>query len=112
MYQPGFAVHITLVVPSSISIMTNHPISRLTFHEALELAQLAAIFQDLGFVVQATKKLASMLRAGQSDQITERSLFTAALVAYVRCLSSGKRNVLSHEIFSGVGVGVGVGISV
>lgn len=81
-------------------MMSDNPISKLTFDEAQELAQLAAVFQDLAFVVQATKKLAEMLRSGSTDAITERSMFTAALVAYVRCFSSGKRTLLSPDIFS------------
>ena len=80
--------------------MINNPISKLAFSEAKELAQLAAIVQDFGFVISATNKLALMLRNGEQDQILLRSLFTAALVAYVRCFSSGKRKVLSPEIFT------------
>ena len=80
--------------------MENHPISKLNFPAARELAEAAAIFQDLGFVVQATKKLASLLKGGDSDPVIARSLFTAALVAYVRCFSSGKRAVLTPDIFA------------
>lgn len=79
--------------------MVNQPIAKLTFREARELAHLASVFQDLGFVVQASKRLASLLEAGSTDPILERSLFTAALVAYVRCFSSGKRTGLSTEIY-------------
>jgi hypothetical protein len=80
--------------------VTNHPIARLKFDEARELAHLAAIYQDLGFAVQATKTLAELLRSGTDNPILQRSLFTAALVAYVRCFSSGKRVSLSPDIFA------------
>jgi hypothetical protein len=80
--------------------MENHPISKLEFAEAKALAEAAAILQDLRFVVQATKKLSALLKTGEPDQVILRSLFTAALVAYVRCFSSGKRGVLTSEIFA------------
>lgn len=80
--------------------MENHPISKLEFAEAKALAEAAAIFQDLGFVVQAAKKLSALLKAGEPDQVIARSLFTAALVAYVRCFSTGKRAVLASDIYA------------
>lgn len=80
--------------------MENHPIARLNSPEAKELAEAAAIFQDLGFVVEATKRLASLLKNGEPDPVIARSLFTAVLVAYVRCFSSGKRSVLTSDIYA------------
>ncbi len=80
--------------------MENHPISKLEFTQAKALSEATAIFQDLGFVVQATKKLSALLKAGEPDQVIARSLFTAALVSYVRCFSSGKRSVLTPEIYA------------
>ena len=80
--------------------LKNSPIAKLDFEEARELAHLSAIFQDLGFVVEATKKLAELLRSGEDDPIVQRSLFNAALVAYVRCFTSGKRVFLSPDIFA------------
>lgn len=80
--------------------MKNHPISKLEFAQAKALAEAAAIFQDLGFVIQATKQLSALLQAGEPDQVIARSLFTAALVAYVRCFSSGKRSGLTPDIFA------------
>jgi len=77
--------------------MENHPISKLEFTQAKALSEATAIFQDLGFVVQATKKLSALLKAGEPDQVIARSLFTAALVSYVRCFSSGKRSVLTPK---------------
>lgn len=79
--------------------MENHPISKLEFAQAKALAEAAAIFQDLEFVIRAAKKLSDLLKAGEPDQVIARSLFTAALVAYVRCFSSGKRAVLTSDIY-------------
>ncbi|MBU3563842.1 hypothetical protein ICN34_08505 [Polynucleobacter sp. Tro8-14-1] len=75
------------------------PISKLEFPEALELAETASIFQDLEFVIKSTRALSSMLNEGSKDEVVLRGLFTAALVIYIRCFTSGKRISLTSDIY-------------
>ena len=80
--------------------MKQQPFAKLEFDEAQELAHLESISQDLFFVVQVTKKLAALLDSASDDHVTIRSLYTAALVAYVRCFTSSKRRPLSPDIYA------------
>lgn len=86
------------------------PLRRLDhFEEAQEGADLHAIYRDLEFVKSAAEYLAEILEAYDSEagptpdtRIVERSLYTAALVAYKRCFDHGKRLRLTPEtVFSG-----------
>lgn len=67
------------------------------------------MYRDLEFVRSAAEYLAEILEAYDSEagptpdtRIVERSLYTAALVAYKRCFDHGKRLRLTPEsVFSG-----------
>lgn len=73
----------------------NSPLSR-------RLADFAGIFQDLGFCKNACKRAVEMLEQPDEhhDKLLLRTLWTAALIAYVRCFSAGKRYGLTPEIFT------------
>lgn len=62
---------------------------------ARELADLAAILQDLNHVVRVCKLLAQLPEPRNGDMV--RALWAAAVVAYSRCFDTGKRERLATE---------------
>lgn len=77
-------------------------VARIEFDEAQQLANAASILQDLGFVLDLLTRLRALLGENEPDPVAVQSYWTAALVAYVRCFSSGKRGGLSEAIFEGI----------
>lgn len=76
------------------------PIAELKSTKAKELADRAAIFQDLTFCVACCDRTIENLRAeNQKDAVLIRALWTAALVAYARCFTSGVRYGLTSDLF-------------
>lgn len=81
------------------------------FQEAREAQELHAILRDLDFVMETADYLADLLREWASleedlspaatirKDLVERSLWTAALVAYARCYAHGTRYQLSEQYF-------------
>lgn len=69
------------------------------FEEAKTLANYTLIFQDLGLTVDALKRLRQLLKNGSKDRVLIESYWTAALISYCRCFTSGKRLSLSEDIF-------------
>jgi hypothetical protein len=63
------------------------------------LADQASIIQDLQFVMDCCKRLLTELAKPEEDRdpIVPQALWSAALVAYARCFSQGKRFGLSTE---------------
>jgi hypothetical protein len=64
--------------------------------ESGELAQLAAVFEDLQYVLRCCEHLVSALAAPEPDQVLVEALWTGALVGYVRCFS-GRTKVLTED---------------
>lgn len=73
--------------------------AEVDFEEAKELADYASIYQDLAYVVDALKRLKNLIEENSKDNILMQSLWTAALIGYARCFSSGKRFGLKESIF-------------
>ena len=71
---------------------------------AQRLANLASIFQDLGLVIGCCDRLLDLLKSPDRDPILVEALWSAALVAYVRCFGSGKRVGLDAELVEQVGL--------
>jgi hypothetical protein len=65
--------------------------------EALELADLAAIFDDLQFVLQCCERLISELGRKKTDDVLIESLWVAALSSYMRCFRPGERSTSLTE---------------
>jgi hypothetical protein len=63
------------------------------------LADCASVLQDLRFVQECCQRLAAVLTGpeDQRDGVVLKALWTAALVAYARCFSSGKRLGLQND---------------
>ena len=63
------------------------------------LADQAGIIQDLQFVMDCCKRLLTELSVAEEerDAVVPQALWSAALVAYVRCFSRGKRFGLTTE---------------
>jgi hypothetical protein len=80
--------------------MDKLPTLRFESNEAGKLADLVGIAQDLAFVEEATKRLSKLMRENSEDSVLIRSLWSSALVAYIRCFTSGKRFGLNNDIFS------------
>ena len=75
------------------------PVVEVQFEEARKLADLASIYQDLSYVVDALERLKVLLDEDSDDHVLIQSYWTAALISYVRCFSTGKRLGLSESIF-------------
>ncbi len=74
------------------------PVVALTELPSAEtLAELAGLFHDLGFVVSACDQLLVAFSSEPSDPVMTQALWTAALVTYVRCFTTGVRTSLSEE---------------
>lgn len=69
-------------------------VRRMDSPEATELTKLAAVFEDLQYVLQCCEHLVSTLSGQQSDPALVEALWTGALVGYVRCFS-GRSEVLT-----------------
>jgi hypothetical protein len=63
-------------------------VRRLDSAEAVELAGLAAVFEDLQYVLRCCEHLVSALAAPEPDSALVEALWTGALVGYVRCFSA------------------------
>lgn len=78
-------------------------VAALKSDKATEMADYHAITQDLGFVMQCCTKLLGLLEEPKQDGPLIRALYTAALVAYVRCFSTGVRSSkVNPEIFASI----------
>jgi hypothetical protein len=73
--------------------------AKVEYKEAKILADLTSIFQDLAFTVDVLKRLRQLLKDNCNNRILIESLWTTALISYIRCFSSGKRFGLSENIF-------------
>jgi hypothetical protein len=65
-------------------------VRQLSTPESAELATLASVFEDLQFVLKCCEELVARLaRPGQpdGDDVVSHALWSAALIAYVRCFS-------------------------
>jgi hypothetical protein len=84
---------------------------KLDLEEARDAEDLHGIYRDLEFVINSVNYLIGLLNRRSSEQgqpvsvgegsYVERALYTAALVTYIRCFTSGKRQLLNPSIFSG-----------
>ena len=82
---------------------------KVEFEEAREAEAWYGIEQDLAFVVETANRAAEIegrISEGRSEggyDIEQRSLWTAALIAYARCFGTGVRgHRLNESIFGGV----------
>jgi hypothetical protein len=73
--------------------------AKVDYKEARILADLTLILQDLTFTVNVLERLRGLLKDNSKDRILIESLWTSALISYVRCFSSGKRFGLTENIF-------------
>ena len=78
---------------------TRLPIAELKSTKAKELADRAAIYQDLTFCVACCQRAIDNLGAETPDPVLTRALWTAALVSYARCFASGVRYGLTSDLF-------------
>jgi hypothetical protein len=69
-------------------------VRRLDGDEAAELAGLAAVFDDLQYVLRCCEHLVGVLAQPAPDDALAEALWTGALVGYVRCFS-GRIGVLT-----------------
>ncbi len=71
--------------------MEPKPLLEFQSEEAAELADWWTILYDLNFVIESTGRLYAILGTSDEDEVLSRSLWDSALVAYIRCFTSGKR---------------------
>jgi hypothetical protein len=85
----------TNAAPSEASMLT----VALDLPSARILADQALIIQDLQFVMECCKRLLNELVKPEKDRdaVVPQALWSAALVAYARCFSKGKRFGLAAE---------------
>jgi len=75
------------------------PIAKANSSEAQKLADLAAIVQDFGTIMQACSRLKNLLDDNSKDNFLIESLWVSALIKYARCFATGKRFGLSKDIY-------------
>lgn len=66
---------------------------------AQELAEWLSIGNDLIHVMEAAKKLIELMDAKNEDATLQRALWSSAVVAYVRCFSTGRRVSLDPSVY-------------
>ena len=72
--------------------------SPVTTREAIEYGHLFAIQQDLGFVIRALDRLTPLIPDDSDDaSLIAEALWSAALIAYTRCFTSGRRTALRFD---------------
>lgn len=76
------------------------PVVKVDLPEAQRLADLASILQDLTFTIEACQRLLDVIDREPQDAVLIQSLWSAALISYVRCFAHGKRFGLSEEILA------------
>lgn len=74
------------------------PIVEYRSEKARELADIASIILDLRAILDSCKRLLQLMDSDSDDQVLLESLWTSALVRYVRCFSHGKREGLRTDI--------------
>lgn len=79
------------------------PLLEIRDDDAALLAGWYAVAYDLQHVLAATNLLHGLLQQPERDDTIVRSLWSSALVSYVRCFGSGRRAPLNSEIYGGLG---------
>lgn len=79
----------------------NCPVVKVDFEEATRLAELGAVAQDLGAVMETCRRIEGLSNENSNDHILIEGLWTAALVRYARCFTEAKRQELTESIFDG-----------
>jgi hypothetical protein len=78
------------------AVTTPSTVRRLDGAEAAELAGLAAVFEDLQYVLRCCEHLVAALARPEPDTALVEALWTGALIGYVRAFS-GRAAVLSDD---------------
>lgn len=80
-------------------------VRQLSTPESAELASLASIFEDLQFVLKCCEELVARLARPVPDDVVSHALWSAALIAYVRCFPlDGKRTGLTEKDLAETGL--------
>ena len=88
----------------SVRPMTSnyHPLLRIETPATLDLAGIAGVVFDLSFAADAVARLLAIPKKTRDDHTLTRALWSSALIAYIRCFSSGVRYSLKPTIFSAI----------
>ncbi len=78
------------------AVTTPSAVRRLDGSEADHLAALAAVFEDLQYVLRCCEHLVAALARPEPDSAMVEALWTGALVGYARCFS-GRAGVLTDD---------------
>jgi hypothetical protein len=73
---------------NDVDTATPSVVRRLETPDALALADLAAIFEDLQTVLRSCERLLSELGSESPDPLTLEAFWTTAVLSYTRCFSS------------------------
>lgn len=76
------------------------PLLELQDDDAAVLAGWYAVAYDLQHVISATKALVTLLKQPEIDATIVRSLWSSALISYVRCFGSGRRARVEPSIYT------------
>lgn len=76
-----------------------YPLLELQDGEATIIAEWYSVAYDLQHVISASKLLVNMLQQSERDSTIVRSLWSSALISYVRCFASGRRAKLDKKIY-------------
>jgi hypothetical protein len=84
--------------PATGSTEGDIPIYRSGLPEAKKLSDLFSVVSDMQLVVNILNRLI----AGEKDEVLLQSLFSAALITYRRCFTTGVRNGLKNSDTAGL----------
>jgi hypothetical protein len=73
---------------NNVEIAPPAAVRRLETPDALALADLASIFEDLQTVLRCCERLVSELAAGRPDDLTLEAFWTTAVLSYTRCFTT------------------------
>ena len=76
------------------------PLQELKNEDAALLAGWYAVAYDLRHVISAAESLLALLQQPDPDETVVRSLWSSALISYVRCFGSGRRARLEASIYA------------
>jgi len=83
-------------VPETAAGRPLNAVRRLDGTEAVDLAALAAVFDDLQYALRCCEHLVGVLSRSDADPALVEALWTGALIAYARCFS-GRARVLTDD---------------
>lgn len=83
---------------SGQAVAAPHSVRALDTPTSGELAQLAAVFEDLQYVLRCCEELVAALGRPRPDPVVVEALWSGALVGYTRCFSARTKILTAADV--------------